>query len=153
MPDTPQPSAGPAAQGPASQGLAIVIHAGGYDRVHYALVMASGAAAIGRPVILFFTGRALWTLVADDGWKALDFAEDGSSAATRDALLSHRGVATMPELLEACTALGVRIIACEMGWRALGLNKPRVAEGLTVETAGVVTLLGAVQPGHHLVFV
>lgn len=136
-----------------SHGLAIVVHAGGYDRVHYALVMASGAAAIGKPVILFFTGRALLALVADGGWTGLDPADDGTAPAARDRLLADRGVATMGELLEACGALGVRIIACEMGWRALGLERPHLIEDLAVETAGVVTLFGAVRPGHHLVFV
>ncbi|WP_119680128.1 DsrE/DsrF/DrsH-like family protein [Indioceanicola profundi] len=136
-----------------SQGLAIVIHAGGYDRVHYALVLASGAAATGRPVTLFFTGRALPALMDGQGWRQLDPADDGTPAAEREAVLEARRVATMEELLEACGELDVRFLACEMGWRALGVEKPVLRPGLAVETAGVVTLLGGVPPGHHLVFV
>jgi peroxiredoxin family protein len=134
-------------------GLALIVFAGGYDRVHYALAMASAAAAINRPVILFFSGRALWTLVDGDGWKALDFAESGTSADSRDAVLAHRGVATLPELLDACRELNVRFIACEMGWRALGLEQPRLRAELRVETAGLVTLMTATGPGWQTLFV
>ena len=35
--------------------LSIVVYSGKFDEVHYALVMASAAAAVGRPVTLFFT--------------------------------------------------------------------------------------------------
>ncbi|WP_114395451.1 DsrE family protein [Oleisolibacter albus] len=136
-----------------TQGLAIIVQSGGYDRVHYALVLASGAAATGRPVILFVTGRALPVLLDGQGWLRLDFSDDGTSPEARDAILARRGVATMEELLEALPELGVRLMACEMGWRALGIHDPRIRPGLTVETAGVVTLFGAVPPGHQMLFV
>ena len=42
--------------------LSIVVYAGFYDKVHYALVMAAAAAAIGRPVTLFFTMGACHAL-------------------------------------------------------------------------------------------
>ena len=35
--------------------LSIVVYSGKFDEVHYALVMASAAAAVGRPVTMFFT--------------------------------------------------------------------------------------------------
>ncbi|HYC06268.1 MAG TPA: hypothetical protein VED40_23475 [Azospirillaceae bacterium] len=134
-------------------GLSILLQAGGYDRVHYALVLAAGAAAIGRPVVLFVTGRALLALLDGESWHGLGPADDGMEPAGRDALLEARGVATLGELLESVAALGVRIIACEMGWRALGIAEPTLRPDLDVECAGIVTLLGATPPGHQLVFV
>lgn len=145
--------AGNGGDGRGSRGLAVIVHAGGYDRVHYALAMVSAAAATTRPATLFLTGRALRVLLDDDGWTGLDPADDGTPPAARDAALAARGVATMGELLEACAALGVRMIACEMGWRALGMERPALRPDLHVETAGLVTLLGAVPPDHHLLFV
>ncbi|MDG5496870.1 DsrE/DsrF/DrsH-like family protein [Niveispirillum sp. BGYR6] len=136
-----------------SQGLALIVQAGGYDRVHYALVLASAAAATGRPVTLFFTGRALPALLDGKGWRRLDFSDDGTSPEARDATLAHRGVATIEELLTACAELGVRFLACEMGWRALGLRDVTIRPDLSVETAGVVTLLGSVPADHHLIYV
>jgi len=135
------------------QGLALIVQSGGYDRVHYALVLASGAAATDRPVTLFFTGRALAALLDGEGWHALDPADDGTAPSARDAQLAARGVGTLPELMEACGQLGVRFIACEMGWRALGIERPRMRPDLAVEVAGVVTLLGSVPPDHHLIFI
>ncbi len=35
--------------------LSIIVYSGQFDKVHYALVMASAAAAVGRPVTMFFT--------------------------------------------------------------------------------------------------
>lgn len=135
------------------QGLALVIQSGGYDRVHYALVIAAAAVATGRPVTLFFTGRSLPALLIRDGWKRLDFSDDGTSPEARDATLAHRGVGTLEELLTACAELGARFLACEMGWRALGVREPPVRDDLKVETTGMVTLLGLVRPGDHLVYV
>jgi peroxiredoxin family protein len=135
------------------QGLALVIQSGGFDRVHYALVMAASAVATGRSVTLFFTGRALPALMPREGWKRLDFSDDGTSPEARDATLAHRGVGTIEELLSACAELGATFLACEMGWRALGIREPQIRPDLPVETTGMVTLLGLVRPGDHLMFI
>ncbi|MEA1649797.1 DsrE family protein [Nitrospirillum sp. BR 11164] len=132
-------------------GLSIVLRSGGFDRVHYALVMATAAAAIGRPTLLFVTGRALRLLLADDGWTGLDPADDGSTAVERERRFAETNVATLAELTESLDPLGVRVMACEMGWRVLGLDKPALRPDVTVETAGVVTLLQATPPGAHLI--
>ncbi|AUN30812.1 DsrE family protein [Niveispirillum cyanobacteriorum] len=134
-------------------GLVLVIQSGGYDRVHYALVTAAAAAATGRPVTLFFTGRALPALMAREGWKRLDFSDDGTSPEARDDTLALRGVGTFDELLTACAELGVAFLACEMGWRALGIRDPVLRPDLNVETTGMVTLLGQVRPGDQMLFV
>ena len=77
--------------------LSIVLFAGGFDRVHYALVMASAAAATNRKVTLFFTGRALRALVHESepgvmGWHDLDPADDGSSPVARDRYFAAVGI-------------------------------------------------------------
>lgn len=134
-------------------GLVLVIQSGGYDRVHYALVTAAAAVATGRPVTLFFTGRALPALMAREGWKRLDFSDDGTSPEARDDTLALRGVGTFDELLSACAELGVTFLACEMGWRALGIRDPVLRHDLNVETTGMVTLLGQIRPGDQMLFV
>lgn len=138
---------------PVANGLSIILFAGGFDRVHYALVTAAAAVATGRPVTLFFTGRALPALLDREGWKRLDFSDDGTSPEARDATLAHRGVGTFVELLTGCAELGVAFLACEMGWRALGIREPDLRPDLAVETTGMVSLLGRVRPGDQLLFV
>lgn len=120
--------------------LAVIVQSGGYDRAHYALVLASAAAAVGRPAILFLTGRGLRALLPGAPG-ALDPADDGSPADERDRALGALGVATFETLVSACAELGVRFIACEMGLRAEALTPSDLRTDLDVEVAGVVTLL------------
>ena len=118
---------------PDSGPLPVIVHSQSFERVHYALVLASGAAAIGRKPILFFTGPALLALV---DWRRLDGADS-------DAGFRAQGVAGFEELLAACVSLGVRIIACEMALKARGLASAQLRSDVAIEIAGVVTLLGA----------
>ncbi|MBB3262881.1 peroxiredoxin family protein [Azospirillum sp. OGB3] len=144
-------------EGPES--LSIVLFAGGFDRVHYALVMASAAAATNRKVTLFFTGRALNTLLAGDadgapGWHRLDPADDGSRPAERDAAFTANGLAGFEELLEACVMLKVTVMACEMGLRALGLPAGvPLRPDVPVKTGGVVTFLNDAPKTGAILFV
>ncbi|MBK3778315.1 DsrE family protein [Azospirillum sp. YIM DDC1] len=141
------------------ENLSIVLFAGGFDRVHYALVMASAAAATNRKVTLFFTGRALNTLLAEDadgapGWHRLDPADDGRRPAERDAAFTADGLAGFEELLEACVMLKVTVMACEMGLRALGLpvGAP-LRPDVPVKTGGVVTFLNDAPKTGAILFV
>jgi peroxiredoxin family protein len=127
--------------------LSVVVFDGRYDRVHYALVMASAAAATGRPATLFFTGGAVHALVPG-GWRRLD-----GDPERRDAHLRERGIGTFEDLLHACAELGVRFIACEMGLRAEGLVAADLDPALGIEIAGVVTLLGDARADGALIFV
>jgi peroxiredoxin family protein len=106
--------------------------------------MASAAAAIGMPATLFFTGGALHALAADGregpGWRRLA-GTDGREGGAIDDSRRARGIAGFEELLAACADLGVRIIACEMGLRAIGLDAAALRTDLTIDIAGVVTFL------------
>jgi peroxiredoxin family protein len=139
-----------------SEALSIAVHAGAFDRVHYALVMASAAAASDRRVTLFFTGDAVRTVTRridnGPGWHELTASPDG--AAARDATLRTRRVAGFEELLAACGELGVRMIVCEMALRAAGLDSSTdiLRRDLKLEVAGVVTFLNQ-GAGGALMFV
>jgi len=136
----------------ATGGLALIVLSGEFERVHYALVLASAAAAIGRPASLFFTlaaTRALARPAAEGGkagW-ALMPAAVGGSGAEADAAYRQRGIAGFEELLAACVELGVRIIVCEMGLRALGLEPDALRDDVPYDLAGVVTLLASQPTG------
>jgi peroxiredoxin family protein len=142
-----------------SEALSIAVHAGEFDRVHYALVMASAAAASDRRVTLFFTGHAVAAVAAGGqdstggltiGWHALEARPE--DAVTRDAALRARGVAGFEELLAACRELGVRLIVCEMALRAAGFETQALRTDLALERAGVVTFLNQ-GTGGALMFV
>lgn len=128
-------------------GVAVVLFSGGFDRVHYALALLAAAAATGRPVATLVAGQALPALLAGEdadhpGWHALAPADDGASPRTRNQTFAERGIATIEELLSACAALDVPVIACEMGLRALGLAPPhRFRPDLTIAVGGIVGFL------------
>lgn len=127
--------------------LSIVVFDGRFDRVHYALVMASAAAATDRAVTLFFTGGALNALTPG-GWRRLD-----GDAETTDGEFRDKGVADFDTLLGACREFGVRFIACEMGLRAAGLDAADLDLALQVEIAGVVTFLNDAPKTGAILFV
>jgi len=126
--------------------LSLVVYAGHFDKVHYALVMASAAAAIGRPVTLFFTMGACEALrrPGEDGvwpWTRMPLSEGDGIGGDRDRAYAEKGVATFDELWEACVQLGVRFMVCEMGLRARGMEDEPLRDDAEIERSGVVTFI------------
>ena len=143
---------------PAHSRLAIVVFSGDYDRVHYALAMASTAAAVNRPATLFFTSGALKALRRDSadgvpGWIALGPAGNGASPALRDAHHAGVGIAGFEELLSACVELGVGIMVCEMGLKAEGMTAADLRADVPVKPGGLVTFLAEAGEDGKIVFI
>jgi peroxiredoxin family protein len=115
--------------------LGILLLSGDHDRAHYALVVAAGAAALGREVTLFATNAGC----------RLFLAAPPLIAEEREAALAARGVAGIATLLAAAEELGIRRIACEAGLRAEDIPAASLAPG--IEVAGVATFLAAVGDG------
>ena len=114
--------------------LAILLLEGRHERAHYAFLLAAGAAAIGRDVVVFASNSGCRALLA--AWR------DDSG---RDATVRAQGVAGFEELRAAAMDLGVRLIACEAGLRMDGLAAVDLLPGC--EVAGVATFLAAAKGG------
>jgi len=143
---------------PSPDKLSIVVFSGDFDRVHYALVMAAAAVASNTPVTLFFTmwaGRALEKPLADGApaWTRLRVSDGGASAAEMDAGFKAKGIGSFEELLEACVALGVTFMVCEMGLKALGMDADGLRPDLPVAKGGVVTFLADASRTGAMVFI
>jgi peroxiredoxin family protein len=117
---------------PSEPGLGILLLSGTHERAHYAFVLAAGAAALGRRVVLFATNHGCHALAAD--WHGL-------AGAANDAAVRTTGVAGLDELREATRDLGATLLACDAGLRIAGLDPGLLMEG--VEVAGVPTFLTA----------
>jgi peroxiredoxin family protein len=120
----------------APETLGVLLLSGSHDRAHYAFVVAAGAAALGRSVVLFATNAGCHALTAD--WSGL---QDSG----RDAVIQARGVAGLSTLREASMEMNVRMIACEAGMRAEALDPGALLP--EVELAGIATFLAAVGSG------
>lgn len=143
----------PAADTTSPDKLSIVVFSGAFDRVHYALVMAAAAVASNTPVTLFFTMWAGRALERDAGWKRLAVSEGGQTAEQMDAQFQSRRVASFEDLLEACVALGVTFMVCEMGLKALGMDPDDLRPDVPVAKGGVVTFLADASKTGAMVFV
>lgn len=142
--------------------LSIVVYAGEFDKVHYALVMATAAAAIGTPATLFFTMDACRALEAPDAdgapaWRAMPVSQGMNmgpmQGGAMDDDFAKKGIATFEELLTACPALGVKIMVCEMGLRARGMTREGLRQDIPIEAGGVVTFLNDASKTGAVVFV
>ncbi len=118
-----------------SNPLGILLISGGHERAHYALVLATGAAAVGREVVIFATNA---------GCRLFDAARP-LEADPREAAVTAQGVAGISILLAAAEELGIRRIACEAGLRSEGMEAGALQQG--VEVAGVVSFLAAIGTG------
>jgi peroxiredoxin family protein len=119
---------------PASLGILLI--SGAHERAHYALALAAGAAALGRPVMVFATNQGCRALCAD--WSGVDDVG-------RDAVIRRRGVAGLGEIREAARDVGVRMMACEAGLKAEAINPASLWQG--VEIGGMATFLEVTAAG------
>ena len=120
----------------AGEALGVLLISGTHERAHYAFVVATGAAALGRQVTVFAT---------NDGCHALLMDWSGLQDAGRDEVVRAMGVAGLDELRSAAAELGVRLVVCEAGLRVAGLIEARLWQG--VEVGGIASFLQAVGPG------
>jgi len=142
--------------------LSIVVYSGEFDKVHYALVMATAAAAIGTPATLFFTMDACRALEKPDedgapAWRAMPVSQGVNAGLAQGGAMDDdfqkKGIATFEELLTSCPALGVKIMVCEMGLRARGMTRASLRQDIPIEPGGVVTFLNDASKSGAVVFV
>lgn len=121
--------------------LSLIIQSGAYDRVHYALVMASAALAVGKPVTLFFTMAA--TRALTDGW-----ADEA-----REAAFAADGLATFEDLLTACRELDATFMVCEMGLRAEKLGTDDLRRDIAITEGSAVSFLSDASENGAMLYI
>lgn len=117
-------------------GLALIFGEASHARLHAGLTLACAAAALGRPVRLFFHGEAAAALSPARHW-----AGDDTYAAA--------GVPTVKELMESALGLGIRVMACQSGLHLCGLSAAMLAEG--VDAGGMVAFLADARDDQLLI--
>jgi len=153
--------------------VTIVCFSGDFDKVVAAFTMAAGAAATNRKVTMFFTFWGLNVLKKKQGrtWlgqgvlaKVFNFLMGGRktlplsrlnfggiSPSLMTSMMKKHNVATLPELIEAASALGVRFLACEMALHILELKREDLVDEVE-DIVGVATFLNESENG-HIIFV
>ena len=138
--------------------LSIVIYDGHFDKIHYALAMASSAAAIETTVTLFFTMDAAHALmVSKDGtpaWRALPVSQSShQSGGEMDDFFVEQIIGTFEDLLSACVEMGVTIMICEMGLKARKLSTESMRTDVPITPGGLVTFLSRASKDGSIIFI
>ena len=154
-----------------SKKLSIIAFSGDFDKLTAVFTLATGAAAVGYEVNIFFTFWGLDAIKKKKGrafvggsklTKMFGFMMGGLKVAPNSKfnfwgigpkifrkLMKKNNVATLEELVEAAIALEVKMYACEMAMHVLGLKKedfiPEVKDVL-----GVATFLNLSDGGQTL---
>ncbi len=138
--------------------LSIIIYDHHFDKIHYALVIASAAAAIGKPTTLFFTMGASIALLENDAngipaWSKMPLSNSNESGNEQNNLFREMGIATFDELIEACIEFKVKFLVCEMGVKANKLENKFFRKDLNIQHGGLVTFLNDVSRDGAVLFI
>ena len=141
------------------EGLSLIVFSGDYDRVHYAFVIASSAAATGRRVTMFFTMTGIKALFGPDsdntpGWQMLSCTDNSTTAGGWDDVYGRANIAQMEELIKACAEFDVSFKVCEMGLKAESIDMANLRKDLSINKGGMVAFLAeAEKSGRCILFI
>ena len=151
----------------------IVVFSGDLDRALAALIIANGAAAMGRKTTLFFTFWGLNILRKPEkirvkkpfmdgmfgkmmprGSKKLGLSKmnmAGMGPKMIRMVMKNKNVDSLETLLQQALDSGVRLIACQMSMDIMGITREELLEG--VEFAGVASYLDAAEDSNVNLFI
>ncbi|CDF58703.1 DsrE/DsrF/DrsH-like family protein [Thermobrachium celere] len=155
------------------QGKTIVVFSGDLDKAIASFIIANGAAAMGRPVTMFFTFWGLNILRKDTavkvnktfiekmfakmmprGSKKLALSKmnmGGIGAKMIRGIMKKKNIASLEELIEQAKANGVKLVACSMSMDVMGIKKEELIDG--VEIGGVAAYLGEAEQSNVNLFI
>lgn len=152
--------------------LAIVVFSGDLDKAIASFIIATGAAAMGLAVSMFFTFWGINIIKKDRQYKSKKFLAKGFTAMmpgnSKDLPLSQmnyfgvgsklirkimqdKRVSSVEELIEMAQELGVRLVSCTMSQELLGIRKEELMDG--AEDGDVATFLGDASRAKATIFI
>lgn len=151
----------------------MIVFSGDLDKALAALIIANGAASMGRKVTMFFTFWGLNILRKSNrvkvkksfiekmfgsmmprGSKKLGLSRMnmlGMGSKMIRGVMKSKNVQSLEELLQAAMNSGVKIVACQMSMDIMGIRKEELIDG--VEIAGVATFLGSAEQSDTNLFI
>ena len=157
----------------AADGKTIIVFSGDLDKVLASFIIANGAAAMGRPVTMFFTFWGLTALrksqkqpvkktfmesmfgaMLPRGTKKLRLSRmnmAGMGTAMMKKIMNDKNVDSLETLIEKAIGQGVKIVACTMSMDVMGIKKEELIDG--VELGGVGAYLGDAEESNVNLFI
>ena len=141
--------------------LSMVVFSGDLDKAIAAFIIATGAAAMGLEVSMFFTFWGLNIIKKQKVYEGKNFLEKGFTAMLPAGtgqlplsqmnflgagakiirkLMNDHEVTSIEEFVELAQEFGVRMVACDMSRELLGVRDEELIDGL--EFGGVASFMG-----------
>ena len=141
--------------------VTLVVFSGDFDRQLASLVIATGAAAMGMDVSIFYTFWGLSALKRDTQMSGKTLKEKMFAMMTPDKLdklpvsklnfggvgramlmsmMRDKDVTSIDELFRMAREMNVKMIACTMSMDVMGITKEELIDGVSL--GGVATFLG-----------
>ncbi len=159
--------------GAAAEGKTIIVFSGDLDKVLASFIIANGAAAMGRPVTMFFTFWGLNVLrKAEKQPVKKSFTESmfgammprgvgklrlskmnmgGMGTAMMKRIMHDKNVDSLEALIQKALKAGVKIVACTMSMDVMGIREEELIDG--VELGGVGAYLGDAEESNVNLFI
>jgi peroxiredoxin family protein len=157
-----------------SDRVTIVLLSGDLDRAMAAFIIATGAAAMGMKVTMFFTFwglntirrkgasssakdwlRRMFGILNKGGAEQLPLSRfhfGGLGTRMMQKVMKQNKMPGVPELMETAMDLGVRFIACTTTMGLMGISKDTLIDGID-QFAGVTTYLAEAKQGNVNLFI
>lgn len=151
-------------------GATMVVFSGDMDKALASMIIATGAAAMGKQVTIFFTFWGLSVLkkqkIKKQGLAKLfdimlpnnadhlpisSMNMGGAGAKMIKAVMKNKNVDPLPVMLEKANNLGVKFIACTMSMDIMGIEREELFD--FVEFGGVATYLGDSEDSNLNLFI
>ena len=163
----------PATAATQAQAAALILFSNDLDKALAAMILATGMAAAGLNVSVFFTFWGLSVLRKDPGplvkkglldrlfgWMLPRGATRlalskmhlaGMGTALMKNIMANQNVASLPEMLHSARALGVKFIACDMAMSVMGITREELIE--VDDVAGVATYIARAKESGPTLFI
>ena len=151
-------------------GATMVVFSGDLDKALASMIIASGAAAYGKKVTIFFTFWGLSILkkqkVKKSGLAKLfdimlpskannlplsQMNMGGMGASMIKYIMKQKNVDSRPDMIEQAHQLGVKFVACTMSMDLMGIEKEELFD--FVEYGGVATFIGDSEQANMQLFI
>ena len=171
--NTQNPSENYTNNSPSNNGKTIIVFSGDMDKVMASFIIANGAAAMGRPVTMFFTFWGLNVLRKSEkqtikktfidsmfskmmprGVNKLKISKmnmGGMGTSMMRKVMKDKNIDSLEDLVKKAQQNGVKMIACTMSMDVMGITKEEIIDG--VEFAGVGTYLGDAEESDVNLFI
>jgi len=153
--------------------LSMVIFSGSLDKILAAFIIASGSAAMGSEVTMFFTfwGIAalrkkikvkknliskMFGIMLPTGSKQLKLSRmnmAGMGTAMMNNLMKKKGILSFEEMLEIAEEFEIKIFICEMSMDLMGLKPEEMLDYKYLDYCGVAKFLAEADESRNTLFI